>query len=89
VACRTAIRAFFDVAWKTTCGGLRLVPTAANGQPAFGMYEKSALDGRYLAHSIHVITLGDGGIAAVTMFMDPRLLQAFGLPPVFPQEPVR
>ena len=30
---REAIGAFFAMAWKT-CGGVRLVPTAANGQPA-------------------------------------------------------
>jgi len=31
---REAIRSFFAMAWKT-CSGLRLVPTAANGQPRF------------------------------------------------------
>src|SRR5262249_30056258 len=31
---REAIRSFFAQAWKL-CGGLRLVPTSANGQPAF------------------------------------------------------
>ncbi len=41
---RGDIRTFFHAAWAT-CGGLRLVPTAANGQPAFGVYEQSAADG--------------------------------------------
>jgi hypothetical protein len=34
------IEAFFSAAWKT-CGGLHLVPTSANGQPAFAIYEFS------------------------------------------------
>ena len=42
---REAIRSFFAVAWKT-CGGLRLVATAANGQPAFAVYELSG-DGQW------------------------------------------
>lgn len=53
---REAIRSFFAAAWKT-CGGLRLIPTAANGQPAFAVYEYSDADARWAAHSLHVLTL--------------------------------
>ena len=69
---REAIRAFFDMAWKT-CGGLRLVPTAANGQPAFAVYEQSAADGSWAAHSIHVLTLEHDTISTLTLFLEPRL----------------
>ena len=53
---REPVRSFFSMVWRT-CDGLRLVPTAANGQPAFAIYERSATDGTWAAHSIHVLTL--------------------------------
>src|SRR5271170_1347148 len=59
---RQAIESFFAKAWKT-CGGLRLVPTAANGQPAFGIYERTGADAQWSAHSIHVLTLDDATIS--------------------------
>ncbi len=83
---RAAIRSFFEAAWKT-CGGLHLVPTAANGQPAFAVYERSAADGRWAAHSIHVLTLEQDAISTMTVFVEPRLFEAFGLPPILPASP--
>jgi RNA polymerase sigma-70 factor (ECF subfamily) len=77
---RDAIRSFFGAQWRT-CGGLRLVPTAANGQPAFAVYERGA-DGRFAAHSLHVLTLAGETISTLTLFVEPRLFPAFGLPPV-------
>ena len=79
---RETIRSFFGVQWKT-CGGLRLVPTAANGQPAFAVYERGG-DGRFAAHSIHVLTLARDAISTMSLFVEPRLVPAFGLPPVLP-----
>jgi RNA polymerase sigma-70 factor, ECF subfamily len=81
---REAIGSFFAMAWKT-CGGLRLVPTAANGQPAFAIYEYA--DTRWNARSIQVLTLRDETISALTTFeppIGPQLFQAFGLPLVLP-----
>jgi RNA polymerase sigma-70 factor (ECF subfamily) len=83
---RGAISAFFTLAWKT-CGGLRLVPTTANGQPAFAVYERSA-DGRWAAHAIQVLTLEDGMISSLTLFVPPAgptLFDAFGLPAALPE----
>jgi RNA polymerase sigma-70 factor (ECF subfamily) len=80
---RGDIRAFFHAAWAT-CGGLRLVATAANGQPAFAVYEQSAADGRWVAHSIHVLTLEQEAISTMTLFIEPRLFEAFGLPATLP-----
>ena len=62
-----------------------LIPTAANGQPAVAEYRRSA-DQVMRAHSIHVITTGTATsakaqIAALTVFLDPALFTAFGLPP--------
>jgi RNA polymerase sigma-70 factor (ECF subfamily) len=80
---REAVRSFFAMVWKT-CAGLRLVPTAANGQPAFAVYEKNALDGTWNAHSIHVLTPDHGAIGALTLFVEPQLFHAFALPLILP-----
>jgi RNA polymerase sigma-70 factor (ECF subfamily) len=79
---RETIRSFFAAQWKT-CRGLRLVPTAANGQPAFAVYERDA-DGRFAAHSIQVLKLAQDAISTMTLFLEPGLLPAFGLQPVLP-----
>jgi len=84
---RQAIGSFFAMAWKT-CGGLRLVPAAANRQPAFAVYERSGADARWAAHSIHVLTLEHDIISTLTLFvppLGPRLFHAFGLPLVIPE----
>ena len=72
---REVIGTFFAAAWKT-CGGLHLVPTSANGQPAFAIYEFSDADKRWNAHSIHVLTLESDAISAMTLFLDPQPLPA-------------
>ena len=68
----------------TKAGDMVLIPTAANGQPAVAEYRRSA-DHVMRAHSIHVLTAsvsgGAVGIAALTVFLDPALFTAFGLPP--------
>jgi RNA polymerase sigma-70 factor (ECF subfamily) len=83
---REAIRAFFAFAWKI-CGGLRLLATAANGQPAFAVYDRSGPDGGWAPHSIHVLTFEQDQIATLTLFVapvGPRLFPAFGLPLTLP-----
>jgi RNA polymerase sigma-70 factor (ECF subfamily) len=82
---REVIGTFFAAAWKT-CGGLHLVPTSANGQPAFAIYEFSGADKRWNAHSIHVLTLENDAISAITLFLDPHLFDDFGLPQFLPDE---
>jgi RNA polymerase sigma-70 factor (ECF subfamily) len=83
---REAIRSFFAMAWKT-CSGLRLVPTAANGQPAFAVYARTGADAPFTAHSIHVLALEDDMVSTLTLFVPPtgpRLFHAFGFPPSLP-----
>src|SRR4029077_14816197 len=80
---REAVGSFFALAWKG-CGGLRLVPTAANGQPAFAVYERSSMDGRWTAHAIQVLALEHEAIATLTLFLEPSLFEAFGLPLILP-----
>ena len=83
---RETIRTFFAAAWKS-CAGLHLVPTSANGQPAFAIYEFSGADKRWNAHSIHVLTLENDEISRVTLFLEPRLFHDFGLPQFLPDDP--
>lgn len=73
------IATFFAAAWKT-CGGLHLVPTSANGQPAFAVYEFSGADKRWNANAIHVLSLENEAISAMTLFLDSSLFHDFGLP---------
>jgi RNA polymerase sigma-70 factor, ECF subfamily len=64
-------------------GHFRLLQTSANRQPAFVLYAQNKTDGTWSVHSIHVLTLADGAISTLTLFvkpMSPRLVQAFGLP---------
>ncbi|WP_233841797.1 sigma-70 family RNA polymerase sigma factor [Dyella sp. 2HG41-7] len=79
---RSDIRAFFAWAWQYY-DGFRLVPTAANRQPAFAMYFRARADAPWVAHSIHVLTLDGDEISNMTLFMKPaalRLFEAFAFP---------
>jgi RNA polymerase sigma-70 factor (ECF subfamily) len=85
---REAIRAFFAWVWESPdCGPpFRLVPIAANRQPAFALYRGSRDDPEARAHGIELLTLQDDAIAVLTVFRDPRLFAAFGLPTVLPAQ---
>jgi RNA polymerase sigma-70 factor, ECF subfamily len=83
---REAIRIFFAFAFKTY-GGFRMVPTAANGEPAFAAYSRTDANSPWTAHSIHMLTLEREIISRLTLFYKPdgpRLFDAFGLPLVLP-----
>src|SRR5260221_2798031 len=83
---RPAIRTFFEWAWKIY-DGFRLVPTGANGQPAFAAYSRSSAQAPWAAHSIHVLSLEHDMISTLTLFVkpaSPRLFHAFGLPLILP-----
>jgi RNA polymerase sigma-70 factor, ECF subfamily len=60
-------------------GQLRMIPTAANGQPALAEYARGH-DGVYRAFSIQVLTIAGSRIARISAFLDPGLFEAFGLP---------
>ncbi|NJC65817.1 sigma-70 family RNA polymerase sigma factor [Planosporangium flavigriseum] len=66
-------------------GDMRLVPTRANGQPAFGLYMR---DGDvYRPFNLPVLTLSASGVTHVACFFDVRLFATFGLPETLPVEP--
>lgn len=63
------------------CKGSRLLPTMANGSPAFGQY-KPAPDGGREPWSLQVLEVSDGRITGITFFLDTeRFFPLFGLPP--------
>jgi RNA polymerase sigma-70 factor, ECF subfamily len=76
---RDAVMRFLAVRAFTRAGDIVMIPTAANGQPAVAEYRRSS-DDVMRSHSIHVLTTGAAGIAAITVFLDPALFSAFGLP---------
>lgn len=62
------------------CRGSRLVPTTANGSPAFGQYRASGPGGRHEPWSFQVLEISAGRIAHVHHFLDTSLFARFGLP---------
>jgi RNA polymerase sigma-70 factor, ECF subfamily len=77
---RDAVLRFLAARAFAKPGDVVFVPTAANGQPAVAEYRRTD-DQVMRAHSIHVLDTGATGIAGITVFLDPGLFTAFGLPP--------
>jgi RNA polymerase sigma-70 factor (ECF subfamily) len=68
------------------CRGSRLMPTVANGLPAFGQYRPSGPGGSFEPWALQVLELSDGQIVGFTAFLDTeRLFPLFGLPPTPPE----
>ncbi|RVX45048.1 RNA polymerase sigma-70 factor (ECF subfamily) [Nonomuraea polychroma] len=57
-----------------------LIPTRANGQPAFGYYIRDPRTPILHAHGVLLLTLAGNRINALTRFHDNALLTIFGLP---------
>jgi RNA polymerase sigma-70 factor (TIGR02960 family) len=76
-----AIAAFLrDIAGWRGPRHYRLIPTRANGQPAFGCYLQEAHAPVFRAHGMIVLTLSGDRISAVTRFVDNSNMARFGLP---------
>jgi RNA polymerase sigma-70 factor (ECF subfamily) len=85
---RMAIGNFFEWAWRAY-ESFRLVPTAANNQPAFAAYSRASSDAPWTAHSIHVLAIEDCAISSLTLFAKPlalTLFPIFNLPDRVPTE---
>jgi len=63
---------------------LRLVPTRANGQPAFGCYLPDGQAPIARAYGLMVLTLDEDRISAITWFAERSLMPRFGLPRTLP-----
>ena len=62
----------------------RLVPTRANGQPAFGLYIRDPRSAVAHANGLIVLTLAGGRVSVLTGFIDNSALPLFGLPRTLP-----
>jgi RNA polymerase sigma-70 factor (ECF subfamily) len=63
------------------CRGSRLIPTVANGRPAFGQYRPRPSGGGFEPWALQVVELAGGQIVEFTFFLDTeRLFPLFGLP---------
>ena len=81
---RAAIRSFFgwafDWAWKPRKRGtFRMIKTHANGQLTFATYVRHVGKPKFHAHALQVLTLRNGRIGRITLFVDPRFFKDFGL----------
>jgi RNA polymerase sigma-70 factor (ECF subfamily) len=70
-------------AWAFHAGRFRLIPTRANGQPAFGLYIRDPHAAIARANGLFVLTLAGHQISAITHF-EPGILPRFGLPRTLP-----
>jgi RNA polymerase sigma-70 factor (ECF subfamily) len=59
---------------------LRIVPTRANGQPAFGCYFPDPQTDIARPYGLLVLTLAGSRIAEITFFVDSSVFPQFGLP---------
>ena len=75
-----AISAFLRGAEERRGGPMRLVPTRANTQPAFGCNLSRPETDVAQAFSLFVLTLEGDQISAITWFADSSVFPQFGLP---------
>ena len=63
------------------CKGSVLIPTVANGLPAFGQYRPSGPNGAHEPWALQVLEIEDGEIVGFTAYLDTaRMFPLFGLP---------
>jgi RNA polymerase sigma-70 factor, ECF subfamily len=66
------------------CRGSRMLPTQANGSPAFAQYKIDPAGG-HMPWALQVIEISGDRIAGIHSFLDAeRLFKAFGLPDHLP-----
>jgi RNA polymerase sigma-70 factor (TIGR02960 family) len=84
---RAAIAAFLQERASKRGAEFHLVPTRANGQPAFGCYLPDPQAAIVRSYGVMVLTLDGDAISAVTFFRDLGVLSYFGLPRTLPRSP--
>jgi RNA polymerase sigma-70 factor (ECF subfamily) len=67
-------------------GRWRLLPTRANGQPAFAIYRQTETPGVHRAYAVQVLTLSGASIGEVITFRSAALVAQFGFPPTISTE---
>ncbi len=81
-----AIGRFLDDRAVRRGGPLRIVPTRANGQPAFGCYFPCPHTDIARPYGLVVLTLAGSKIAEITFFADSSVFPHFGLPRSVPTQ---
>jgi RNA polymerase sigma-70 factor (TIGR02960 family) len=81
-----AIAAFLRHRAGLRGAALRVVPTRANTQPAFGCYLPDPHAGIARPYGMIVVTLAGDAITAITWFSDPAVFRHFGLPRSLPSD---
>jgi RNA polymerase sigma-70 factor (TIGR02960 family) len=76
---REQARQFLAASWAANQPGAQLIPTRANGQPAFALYFPDSHAEVLHAVGLLVLTLAGDRVAAITRF-DNGVLEFFGLP---------
>jgi RNA polymerase sigma-70 factor (ECF subfamily) len=79
-----AIAAFLSQRAEMRGAALRVVPTRANGQPAFGCYLPDPHAAVARPYGFLVITLAPEAVDAITWFSDTSVFRTFGLPRTLP-----
>lgn len=79
---RTAVAAFLIERFRGH--RFRFVPTTANGQPAFGLYQADPHARISRAHGLLVLTVADDLVSTLTRFVDSDVFRRFGLPRTVP-----
>jgi RNA polymerase sigma-70 factor (ECF subfamily) len=83
----SARRLFAAVAFRPG-RAYRVLPTRANGQPAFGVYVADPHASAYRAYTLLVITTAGDHITAITGFHNTNVMTRFGLPRTLPESSV-
>jgi RNA polymerase sigma-70 factor (ECF subfamily) len=82
---RRAIEAFFAHTGRPSGHApFRLLPVAANRQPAFAFYSRWQTS-EWRFHSVQLVELRDSSIARMTSFVMPALASVFSLPAEYPE----
>jgi RNA polymerase sigma-70 factor (ECF subfamily) len=77
---RDAIVAFLRERPLSGAARWRVIPTRANGQPAFGHYMWDEAADAFVPHGVAVLTLDGDRIGEITIFRSPDALARFALP---------
>jgi RNA polymerase sigma-70 factor (ECF subfamily) len=80
---RTDIATLFSTMVFTPGRNFRLLPTRANGRPAFVTYRRQKGDDTYRLYGLQVLDVVGGQIASIVTFLDLPSLAPFALPPTF------
>ncbi len=81
---RAAIATLFQTPLYTHTRQRRLLPTLANGSPAFGLYQWEAETGVYQLFGLAVLGVVDEQIVRLVAFLDLESLSSFALPATLP-----